>query len=172
VRGELREAAARLAALQREAPAASLHIKGPDASAFRALLSKELTALCERDPQAVRDADVKEFRELYRQGTLIALGPRDVLEQLSSGKLSRVFVRSNDPIAGVTCPTCRRHWEGTRETCDTCPSKLIPTSLTDDLVVHALKHGAPAITFVSGPAKWLADLGGMAALVTRKGRKG
>jgi len=165
-RGVLRSAVARLEALHRRAPAQSVAFEGVPSAMVGPLLPRELRALTGRLPGM---KEIDDFHERMKEGHFVALGPREVFDALPTGSVARVFVRADDPVEGVACPACGRRWPGLREKCDTCPAQPVPVSLTQEIVAHSLRHGTPAVTYVSGPAAWLVRLGGMAALRAKKG---
>lgn len=167
-KGVLRAAVARLESLQRRAPAQWLEFSGVPAGTVEPLLTRELLALTRRDGAA---REVGELQERMRERHYVALGPLEVFDALATGTVARIFVRADDPVEGVRCPACGRRWPGLRERCDTCPAQPVPVSLTQEVVAHALRHGGPAVTYVPGPAEWLARLGGMAGLRAKKGRR-
>jgi hypothetical protein len=184
-KGVLRRLATRLSELNREGAVARIFAAGTaeQISGLRKALPAELGRILEKAPadagrrleQLAAEramAEIGEFNERWKQETLVALGPKEVLEQLGTGRLARVFVNPDEPVAGMVCPECGARYPGLQRKCVTCPARLEPASLVQELMVHAAKHPPLAMTFVPGPERaWVADLGGMAALLSAKGMR-
>jgi hypothetical protein len=85
------------------------------------------------------------------------------------GRLARVYLDAEAPAPGSHCSACGTFRPGTPGDCGVCGRAMIAVSLTQALVAHALAHPPVPITFVPHPSEWLAELGGMAALLSQKG---
>lgn len=115
-------------------------------------------------------AEVLEFQDRREQGHLVALGPAEVLESRTRGRLARVFLDAEDPVPGARCLSCGMLRNDSSDAlCETCGGMTIPTSLCQAIVAHALAHPPLPLTFVTHPSGWLAELGGMAGLLSQKG---
>jgi hypothetical protein len=172
-------------------PAEAVYLVGPQDAfgEFSSRLSQELgkrtVALGARDQDVAERAvhelkahvdgrfhhAVQEFTEGRAQGLQAALGPRDVLESLYSGKVERIYLDEYDPIPGIVCTSCGAREPGLRSKCPFCSEEVTATSITQDVVAHSLAHPSVALTFVGSEAGWLRDLGGMAALLSVKGAR-
>ena len=114
-------------------------------------------------------AEILEFQDRREQGHLVALGPGDVLEYRTLGRLARVYLDAEAPVPGSHCRSCGTFRAGTQASCNDCGAPMTAVSLTQVLIAHALTHPPVPITFVPHPSEWLAELGGMAALLSQKG---
>jgi hypothetical protein len=114
------------------------------------------------------ERELLEFHERRAQAHLVATGARETLEHMTSGRAARVFLACDDPLPGSRCETCGQRYAGEQEKCSFCSGRIAPVSLTHEAVAYALAHPPLAITFVPAPAKWLAEAGGMAALLAEK----
>lgn len=112
-----------------------------------------------------REEEVRRFQEQRAEGHAVALGPRQVLDQI--GSVARVFVDPCDPVPGMKCAACGTRYPGLKARCEFCTGELAPVSMTAEVVHHALTHPGVGLTFVGPQARWLEDLGGMAALLRR-----
>ncbi|MBI4563861.1 MAG: hypothetical protein HY716_04110 [Planctomycetes bacterium] len=110
-----------------------------------------------------------EFSEKRAQGAEVALGPREVLEALPSGRVVRVYLNPDEPLTGLKCMDCGTRYPGLKERCDFCPGPLSPVSITQEVIAHGVKHPPLGVAFIPSRAGWLRDLGGMSALLARKG---
>lgn len=126
----------------------------------------QAAALVERMALEEHQESLSEFQDRRAHGHLVALGPSEVLDHLAEGTVARLFVDPYDPLPGLACPGCHSRFPGIPRLCTFCGDLLVPTSLTQEVVAHSLAHPQLAVTYVDGPAGWLADLGGMAALLT------
>lgn len=181
--GLLREAASIVGRLHAAAPADEVYLTGRKEymGAFRKALPRDLQDRCvhgvpaavaldiERRAAGRVEEEIQEFHERRRQGLLTALGPRDVLEQLYTGTVARVFVDPDDPIPGVSCIGCGARAPGLRERCPFCSEDVVPVSIVQEVIGHSLAHPPLAMTFVPPGTGWLRDLDGMAALLSAKG---
>jgi hypothetical protein len=175
--------------LHRLHPAEAVYLAGPpDAfGEFAARLTPELKARA-RAIGSRGDGDVKhalrelrahvddqqdrrllEFQERRAQGLQTALGPRDVLDRLQAGQLERVYLDEYDPIPGVLCTGCGARDPGLRIRCPYCSEDVVPTSVAQDIVTIARRHGPVGLTFVGANARWLGELGGLAAVLRTQG---
>jgi len=175
----LREAADEVARLEGEAEVIYLSGRKEHFKAFREALPSRLReravfggtpASIQRDLErraAERtNKEVLDFHERRQRGLMTALGPRDVLEHLSQGTVARVYVDPDDPIPGVVCGGCGARTPGLSERCHLCSEDVVPTSITQEVVAHALAHPPLALTFVPLKTGWLRDLDGMAATLS------
>jgi hypothetical protein len=184
--------ARRIASLQAESPAARVYFFG-DAERFgefraqlspglaertdflgwspaaEGLIHQKVEAAIARKSFERLQAEVLEFQDRREQGHLVALGPGDVLDHRTRGRLARVFLDAQEPVPGSHCRSCGMLRAEPPTVCTTCGGETTPTSLTQVIVAHALTHPPVPITFVPHPSEWLAELGGMAALLTQKG---
>ncbi len=115
------------------------------------------------------DRAVAEFRDRRAEGCRVALGAGQVLPLLDTGRVDRLFIDAYDPLMGGICPECGALYEGFRERCDPCGKELATASMTQQVVAHAVLHPPLPLTFVGASQAWLKDLGGMAALLSKKG---
>jgi hypothetical protein len=115
------------------------------------------------------EAEIREFQERRAEGHLVALGPADVLVHRTSGKLARVFLDPLNPVMATKCRACEALDAGPDARCGYCGGRTRPVSLTQVIVAHAISHPPLALTFVSSPADWLKELGGVAGLLSQKG---
>jgi hypothetical protein len=188
-------AAHKIARLQERAPAVAIYAAGPleefrdfcshlpeplrpmarhlgvvparSTETFRRRVAEELV-------HHVRDrvaGELKEFQERRAQGHLVAVGPAEVFAHLDTGDLARVYLESTEPVPGLKCGACFRRYERMQEACGRCGFRLLPVSLTQEIVHHSLTHPPLALTFLPRPAPWLVEIGGMAALLSAKGQK-
>lgn len=173
-----KEAAARVAVFHREGPAEAILVS----EATEAFVSQLPAALRERvlegTPEILETAyaervatEVLAFKEARQEGLRAALGPRDVLEALRAGAVERVYLDPDEPFPGVVCEACKSRFPELHRRCPACEGDVVATSLTQEIVAHALAHPPMDITFVKGRPSWLKDLGGMAALLRRKGAR-
>jgi hypothetical protein len=137
--------------------------------AAEGLLRQRVELTIARHSAARLQAEILEFQDRREQGHLVALGPGDVLEYRTMGRLARVFVDAEAPVPGSQCRSCGTFRPGTQASCTDCGAAMTAVSLTQVLVAHALAHPPVPITFVPHPSEWLAELGGMAALLSQKG---
>lgn len=115
--------------------------------------------------QATRQEEVWRFLAQRAEGHAIALGPREVLERV--GSVAQIYVDPYDPVPGMRCASCGTRYPGLKARCEFCTGDLEPVSITAEVVLHALSHSGVRLTFVGPNARWLEDLGGMAALLRR-----
>src|ERR1041384_2976841 len=149
----LRQAAARVVSLQKEAPSEAIYAFG-DREHFpffrdhlpadlrtqathvgpvphrhedllRKAVRRELNLLAKKRV----DRAIVEFRERRAEGCRVALGPAEVLPHLDTGKVARVFVDAYEPLRGGKCPGGGAPYEGVREKCDRCDKGLTARSL-------------------------------------------
>lgn len=185
IRAMLREAARRVGQLHREAPGLAVYLAGDRESfeEFRAHLPAALRPLAEplgarRDAErrakaavarAVAERSARELAELKEARSLglrAALGPREVLERLSSGEVDRVYLDPTDPLPGVLCMACGSRFPGLQARCPYCEGEVRGASLTQEIVAGALRKPKPDLAFVTPSAPWLARMGGLAGLLT------
>ncbi len=174
-----KEAAARVAALHREAPA-ELILVTPASEDFVSHLPAALRGRVAAGGADVLGAayakrvagEVGEFQEARKRGLYTALGAREVLESLAAGNVERVFVDPDDAVPGVVCGDCGARFPELHRRCPYCEGDVAAASMTQEVVAFALAHPPLGVTFVNGRAPWLKDLGGMAALLKRKGARG
>jgi len=172
--------ARRLAALHAEAPAARLYVFG-DAERFGELRSRLAPGLAERTDflgwppaadgllrQRVEATIARRFFDRL-QAEILELQDRRDQEYRTRGRLARVFLDAQDPVPGSQCRSCGMLRGEKPGVCATCGGETTSTSLTQAVVAHALAHPPVPITFVPHPSEWLAELGGMAALLSQKG---
>jgi hypothetical protein len=177
-----REAAALVAARHHEAPAEAVFLVKPSAT-FVDHLPGDLReraaplggkgvvqALEERYAERA-GLELEAFQDARSLGLQAALGPREVLEALASGTAGRVFVNPDDPSPGVTCVDCGSRFPELRARCPYCEGAVVAASMTQEVVAHALAHPPLGLTFVRTTEPWLAELGGMAALLRTKGAR-
>jgi hypothetical protein len=189
----LRQAAARVVSLQKAAPseaiyafgdrehfpffrdhlpaglrAQALHV-GPMPRRHEELLKKAVKREIDHLSAERVNRAIAEFHARRAEGYRVALGPAEVLPLLDTGKVSRVFMDAYDPLMGGKCPECGALYEGVRERCDPCGKALVVGSMTQEVVAHAVLHPPLPITFVPSSQRWLKELGGMAALLSKKG---
>ncbi len=117
-------------------------------------------------------AEADEFEERRLQGHLVAVGPDEVLAHRTTGRLARVFLDPEEAVPGSQCLACGALHPGRVAFCRTCEGAAAPVSLTQAIVAHARTHPPLAITYLPSPAAWLRELGGMAALLSRKAVRG
>ncbi len=133
---------------------------------------KELADRAELALDRAADARVEhellEFHDRRAQGHLVAIGPREVLEQMSAGRAARIFLSAGDPVPGVACASCGSRYPEARASCEYCDGAPAAASMTQEVIAHALAHPPLAITFVPARERWLRDIGGMAALLGEK----
>ena len=113
--------------------------------------------------------EVEVFQAARSQGLKAALGAREVLEGMAAGTVERVFVDADDPYPGVVCSACGTRFPELHARCPYCEGDVFAASMTQEVVAYALSHPPLELTFVKAP--WLRDLGGMAALLRRKGAR-
>jgi hypothetical protein len=117
--------------------------------------------------QRVRDRRYGEIRRLLNlrsEGHLISLGPSSAIARLGEGTGLRFYVDPYDPLPGGRCENCGARFADLRPTCGFCGEEVRPVSLTQEIMSARLSHPDIGVTFVSRPAKWLDDLGGLAAI--------
>ena len=117
------------------------------------------------------EKEILEFHAQRERGLMAALGPRDVLEHLYLGTVARVYLDAEDPIPGVVCTGCGSRAPGLVERCHFCGEGVVPTSITQAVVAHALANPPMALTFVPPRTGWLRDLDGMAATLSARGAR-
>ncbi|HEX7901860.1 MAG TPA: hypothetical protein VF950_29145 [Planctomycetota bacterium] len=171
-----REAAARVAALHRAAPAEAIllakpsgtfvdHLPGDLRSRVAPLAREGVAWTLARAYEARVAAEVEAFKEARERGLRAALGPREVLEALASGRVERVFLDPDDPRPGVACVACGGRFPELRGRCPYCEGDVVGASMTQEVVAYALARPPLALTFVRTAEPWLAELGGMTALL-------
>jgi hypothetical protein len=185
----LHHAADAVKALHTAHPAEAIYLAGPQdafaefASRLTPDLRKRTLAIGARNgevlPHAFRELealvgdrlerDTKAFHERRAEGLQVALGPRDLLDQLYSGQIERLYLNAYDPVPGVLCTGCGVREPGLRAKCAYCAEAVVETSLTQDVVKHALAHPPIGLTFLGNEAGWLSILGGMAGVLSTKG---
>jgi hypothetical protein len=193
VEAMLHKAADRVLALQQKAPSESIYAfgdrkhfpffrdrlpatlrsqaihAGPLPHRHEELLVKSIT---ERQDSRVRDRieqEILEFRARQAEQCHVASGPEAILPLLDTGKVSRVFLEPGEPLMGTKCSACAARAGLGREKCEACGNSLVATSMTQEVVSHALLHPPLPLTFVSPGAAWLKESGGMTALLSEKG---
>lgn len=119
-----------------------------------------------------RDAAAAEFQRRHREGHRVAVGPEDVLQHLRTGMLERVFLYQDDEVPGLACESCGTDFPGLAETCVWCKGRLRPVSLAQEFARRAVERPAFDVTFLPTSAKWLKDLGSVAALTLPRPRNG
>lgn len=180
-KGVAREAAARLSALDREAAAEAVFLPRPSPAFVEqlppplrrrtsVLEGQGVVAALEARYEAKVAEEVEAFRGARERGLRAALGPRDVLEALESGRVERVFLDPDDPRLGLVCAGCGAGFPELRRRCAYCDGDLEPASLTQEVVARSLRRGGPDVTFVKGTTPWLRELDGMAALLKTSGK--
>ncbi len=174
-----KETAVRVAALHRGAPAERILLTPPSedfvAHLPAALRSRVATGGADDLESAYEkrvDDEVREFQEARKRGLYTALGAREVLEALASGNVERIFVDPDDANPGVVCGACGARFPELQRRCPYCEGDVVAASMTQEVVATALAHPALGVTFVRGGKAWLKELGGMAALLKRKGARG
>jgi hypothetical protein len=188
----LRQAAAKVVSLQKDAPSEAiyafgdrkhfpyfrdrlpaglrsqaLHV-GPLPHRHEDVLRKAVRGELDRLSKERVDRAIVEFRERRAEGCRVALGPAALLPLLDTGKVARVFVDAYEPLMGGKCPECGALYEGLRERCDPCGKALEVASMTQEVVARSVQHPPLAVTFVPASQGWLKELGGMAALLSKK----
>lgn len=114
------------------------------------------------------DQEVRQLLERKESGHLVALGPRPVFEALDMGTAVRAFVDPDNPVSGARCGRCRDRESESMESCPSCGEPLVRVSFTQELIARSLAHPGIALTFVPR-AGWLAELGGLTALLRPRG---
>jgi hypothetical protein len=113
------------------------------------------------------EGDVRALKDRLARKKFAAAGP-DLLSLAESGRIARAFVDAYDPLDVLGCPTCRRPASEPGMSCPACGEPRVMMSSTRELVAWGLTHPPLALTFVPGPAAWLREAGGMAALLSAK----
>jgi len=142
----------------------AIHL-GPLPHRHEELLGKRIA---EEQDSRVRnrvEADILEFQSRQAEQCYVASGPEVILPLLDTGKVARVFLDPGDPLPGTKCISC-----GSRG--GACGHPLAATSMTQEVVSHALLHPPLPLTFVAPGAAWLKESGGMTALLSEKGIHG
>lgn len=174
-----KEAAARVAALHRAAPAEIVLVTPPSEDFVSHLPAALRGRVATGGAEALEAAyekrvagDVREFQEARKRGLYTALGAREALESLASGNVERIFVDPDDAYPGVVCEDCGTRFPELHRRCPYCEGDVVAASMTQEVVASALARPALGVTFVRGGKAWLKELGGMAALLKRKGARG
>ena len=128
--------------------------------------SRIMAALEQRYKEAV-ELQVLELQSHRAEGGRFVLGPEGIVQALSDGRLSRLFMTDDDPAPGVRCPNCSGLFAGVQAHCTNCGSAVRRVSLREEALRRAIGGRAFDLTFVHGPRNWLTELGGMAALLNR-----
>lgn len=118
-----------------------------------------------------RELEIGEFLDRRGWSDQVALGPREVMEHLREGRLSRVFLHADDPMPGLACPNCGSVYAALENRCRYCGGALKITSMLGEVIAYGMTHPPLPVTFVPRPAPWLEELGGMTALVSPTGVK-
>lgn len=170
-------------------PAEAVYVAGPQdafgefASRLTPDLKNRTLAIGARDGEVLKhafrelqafvtdrlDREVKTFHERRAEGLQVTLGPRDLLDHLYSGEIERLYLNAYDPVPGIVCTGCGVREPGLRAKCAFCGGDVVATSLTQDVVKHALAHPPIGLTFLGNDAGWLGVLGGMAGVLTTRG---
>ena len=110
-----------------------------------------------------------EFHARRAEGRGVALGPEGVILALAGGSVARLYVTADDPVPGARCGNCGSLFAGVQETCSHCGGEARPVSLAEEALRQAIRHETFGVTFIPPTGGWLADLGGMAALLGKGG---
>ena len=113
--------------------------------------------------------EIHEFQSRRAEQCHVASGPEAILPLLATGKVARVFLDPGESLPGMKCNGCGSRAPVGRETCGSCGQALTMTSMTQEVVAHALLHPPVPLTFVPPGEGWLKDSGGMTALLSEKG---
>lgn len=140
-----------------------LEYLGPSPETERDLKSSVAKAL-ERRIKKRRIQEVRRVLELRSQGHLVSLGTSSVLGRLGEGTGLRFYLAPYEPVPGVVCENCGARFADQRSSCGFCRGKVYPVSLTQEVVAAKLARPETGVTFVTSPAKWLDDLGGLVAI--------
>ena len=134
-------------------------------------LRRDVADRVNRMVQSRREEEEQEFHDRRAQGRLVALGPSEVLQEMDMGRVARLFLSADTPVEGGRCVACGVLRTGQPIRCTSCGGESAPASLVQEVVSRGLTHPPLPMTFVPETAEWLRDLGGMAALLTSRGRK-
>jgi hypothetical protein len=118
----------------------------------------------ERKARERRTHDTRRLLDMRAQGRLVSLGPNLVLARLADGTAERIYLDPYDPVPGTACTNCGGRFAEQRRACGFCGSPLDPVSLTQEIVASELSHPEMGVTFVTKPAKWLDEIGGLVAI--------
>ncbi len=129
------------------------------------LLARKTAQALEEAAARRRREEVRALLDRRRQGHLVSLGPRHVFQRLGDGTAARVFLDPDDPLPGTACEDCGTRFPDLRPRCGLCGGALRSVSLAQEVVAHRLSHPELGLTFVTPPAPWLKEAGGMAALL-------
>jgi hypothetical protein len=115
----------------------------------------------------IRDRRYGEIRKLLglrSEGHLISLGPSSAIARLAEGTGLRFYLDPYDPLPGGRCENCGARFADLRSKCGFCGDEVRRVSLTQEIMTAKIAHPDLGVTFVTRPAKWLDDLGGLAAI--------
>lgn len=146
----------------------AIHL-GPVPHRHEELLGKRIAEEQESRVRNRVEADILEFQSRQAEQCYVATGPEAILPLLDTGKVARVFLASGDPLPGMKCVHCGSRGAVGGTACGACGHPLAPTSMTQEVLSHALLHPPLPLTFVAPGAAWLKESGGMAALLSEKG---
>lgn len=138
---------------------------GPASEVERELMNDVRQAL-EGQAQSRRDGEIRELLDLRSEGHLVSLGPSSAIARLGDGTGFRFFLDPYDPLPGGVCGTCGARFADLRATCGYCGEEVRSVSLTQEVTAAKLARPDLGVTFVTRPAKWLGELGGLAAIRT------
>ena len=113
------------------------------------------------------EADIRALKDRLARKRLAEAGP-DLLSLAESGRIARAFVDAYEPLDVPGCLRCRLPASDPGMSCRVCGEPRGICLSTRELVAWGLSHPPLPLTFVPGPAAWLREAGGMAALLSAK----
>lgn len=136
---------------------------GPASGVEHELMSAVRLAL-EGRVRSRRDGEIRELLELRSEGHLVSLGPSSTIARLGDGTGLRFYLDPYDPLPGGVCENCGARFADLRASCGFCGDEVRPVSLTQEVMTAKLAHPGLGVTFVTRPARWLGELGGLVAI--------
>jgi hypothetical protein len=136
---------------------------GPAPGAPHRIMPAVIHAL-EKRIRAKREGEIRNLLALRSQGHLVSLGPSSALGRLHDGTGLRYYLDPYDPLPGVACANCGARFVDLRLSCGFCGVSVRPVSLTQEFMNAKVAHPEMGVTFVTKQARWLDDLGGLAAI--------
>jgi nucleotide-binding universal stress UspA family protein len=128
-------------------------------------ISEEVCGVVTSAAELRRDRLLDELAGRLREGCAVATGPQEVIDALRDGQATAVVLGPDPGEVGSRCTGCRALFAAEESPCPYCQSPCARTSLWQEIVTRAMRHGVEVAFVRSDPQR--AVPGGVAALLAR-----